>query len=227
MPMTRRALIGSAATGLVAGLAGVSSAAEKKEPAEKVAAGAGRPRLFKLCMVTYNFAAEWDLPTLLSRLKATGCSGFEARTTHKHGIEPGLAKDQRPAIRKQIEDSGIVLWCLGSVCEFHSPDTKVVQKNIDQCKEWIELAHDLGAKGGKVRPNGLPKEVEEAKTLEQIGRSLRACGEAAEPAGVEIMCEVHGGGTAEPARMRKLVDIAHHKAVVVTRNLYGRDVKNG
>jgi len=89
------------------------------------------------------------------------------------------------------------------------------------------LAHDLGAKGVKVRPNGLPKEVAEEKTLEQIGKSIGQCGKAGADQGVEIWCEVHGGGTAEPARMRKIMDFADHPNTGVTWNSNGGDVKNG
>lgn len=224
---SRRVFAGSAASLALSAAGRAAEKASERATIDVKELRESAPRRFKLGLVTYNIAADWDLKTLLARCKAAGIEGIEPRTTHKHGLEPALSKEQRASARKQIEDSGIVLWCLGSVCEFHSPDAKVVQKNIDQCKEWIELAHDLGAKGVKVRPNGLPKEVEEAKTLEQIGRSLRACGEAAEPAGVEMMCEVHGGGTAEPARMRKIMDIASHKAVGVTWNSNGSDVKNG
>jgi len=185
------------------------------------------PRKFKLGMVTYNFAPEWDLKTLLRRCKEAGIDGIEPRTTHKHGIEPSLPKDQRAAVRRQIEDSGVVLWCLGTTCEFHAPDAAVVQKNIDQCKAWIDLAHDLGAHCVKVRPNSLPKGVEEAQTLDQIGHSLRTCAEAGQPAGIEIVCEVHGNQTSEPSRMRRIMDAAGHPGVGVTWNSNASDVKDG
>lgn len=228
--LSRRALIGSAgalAAVLAVGRRHAVHAQETGGRGTPAAQGPGAPRRFKLGMVTYNFAADWDLKTLIGRCKKAGIAAVEPRTTHKHGIEPALSKDQRRDVRRQFEDAGVVIWCLGSVCEFHSPDPAVVAKNIEDARAWIELAHDLGAKGVKVRPNGLPKEVEEAKTLDQIGQSLRKCGEMAEPAGVEIMCEVHGSGTSEPARMRKLMDIAQHPAVGVTWNSNGTDVKNG
>lgn len=229
-PISRRLFLASTVT--VA--AGAAAHAAKKKAREEtvsaehvVASASNAPRLFKLGMVTYNFAPEWDLATLLKRCKAAGIGGVEPRTTHKHGIEPTLSKSERQEVRKKFKDADIVLWCLGTVCEFHSPDQAVVKKNIDECKGWIELAHDLGAHAVKVRPNGLPKEVEESKTLEQIGNSLRTCGEAAQSAGVEVVCEVHGNGTAEPPRMRRIMDVAHHPAVGVTWNSNGSDVKNG
>ena len=51
-----------------------------------------------------------------------------------------------------------------------------MRKNIDETKEWVKLAKDLGSPSVKVRPNGLPKDVPEEKTLEQIGKALAECG---------------------------------------------------
>jgi sugar phosphate isomerase/epimerase len=226
--ISRRGFVGSA-LGIAAGFTGCSQqgrAIEVSQPAVSAAGPvANLPRKFRLGLVTYNFAPQWDLKTLLKRCREAGYEGVEPRTTHKHGVEPTLSKEQRADVRKQFADAGITLWCLGTVCEFHSPDPAVVQKNIDDCKRWTDLAHDLGAHCVKVRPNGLPKEVEEARTLEQIGRSLRACAEAA--GGIEIVCEVHGYDTAEPRRMRRIMDVANHPLVGVTWNSNGSDLKNG
>ena len=112
---------------------------------------------FKLGMVTYNISAEWDVPTILKTCKEVGVDGVELRTTHKHGVEPALGSDQRKEIKHRFADAGITLWGLGSTCEFHSPDSTVVKKNIETCKAFLQLAHDLDARGVKVRPNGLPK----------------------------------------------------------------------
>jgi sugar phosphate isomerase/epimerase len=172
----------------------------------------------KLGLVTYNLARDWDLDTIIARCKEVGIEAVEFRSTHKHGVEPALSKDQRKDVKKRCADGGLIIWGLGTACCFHSPDQSEVAKNVEESKRFIELAHDLGAKGVKVRPNGLPKEVSEAKTLEQIGRSLHTVGEAARGAGVEIWCEMHGGGTAHPPRMRKIMDVADHPSVGVTWN---------
>jgi sugar phosphate isomerase/epimerase len=153
---------------------------------------------FRLGIVTYNVARDWDVPTLLKVCQAVGLSPVELRTTHKHGVEPTLSKEQRQEVRKRFADSGVEIWGCGSVCEFHSPDAAVVKKNIETCKEFVQLAADIGGKGVKVRPNGLPKDVPIEKTLEQIGKALIPCGKAAADAGVEIWVEVHGGGPADP-----------------------------
>jgi hypothetical protein len=43
---------------------------------------------FRLGLVTYNLAANWDLPSLLKACHAAVISPVELRTTHKHGVEP-------------------------------------------------------------------------------------------------------------------------------------------
>ncbi len=63
-----------------------------------------KPLLFKLGLVTYNVAANWDLPTTLKVCKAVGIAAVECRTTHKHGVEPSLegraAQGRQEAVRR-------------------------------------------------------------------------------------------------------------------------------
>ena len=220
MTTTRRQfLAASASAAAVAGLPTTLNAQAPK-PDRKA------PQ-FKLGLVTYNVAAQWDLPTILKVCKSTGIAAVECRTTHKHGVEPTLSAEQRDTVKKQFADSGIVFWGCGSVCEFHSPDPAVVKKNVDMCREFAQLVHDLGGTGVKVRPNGVPKGVSLEKTIDQIGKALTACGEAAEGFGVEIWVEVHGGVTQEPANMKSIMEACGHKSVGVTWNSNPPDVKDG
>ena len=90
------------------------------------------------------------------------------------------------------------------------------------------LAKDLGSPSVKVRPNGLPKEVPEEKTLEQIGKSLRECGVFAEEHGVKIQLEVHGAETSRVPRIRKILDYGgNHPAVKVCWNSNQTDLLDG
>lgn len=224
--MSRRGFLGTSAVCAAAALAGSQSglqAADRPIPADILPARSGRQ--YKLGLVTYNIAAGWDIPTIIERCKALGLASVELRSTHKHGVEPTLGKAERAEVKKRFSDSPVRLWGLGSACEYHSADPAVLAKNIELTKAFIELAADVGAPTLKVRPNGLPKDVSEAKTLEQIGTALRTVGETAAGAGVEICCEMHGNETCEPVRMRKIMEIADHPAVGVTWNSNGVDVK--
>jgi sugar phosphate isomerase/epimerase len=177
--------------GLAAG-AGLGSIS----PAE-AAPGPGRLRLG---LVTYNVAKDWDLETILKNVREAGLEAVEFRTTHAHGVEPSLAATRRREVRERCQDAGLLQTSLGTTCEFHSPDPAVVEQNVETCREFVRLVQDIGARGVKVRPNGLPEGVPVEKTLAQIGKALAECGRIGADAGVETWMEVHGKETQEPAR---------------------------
>src|SRR5947209_20463123 len=104
-PLSRRTFLAAAAAGLLP----ARSPLFADDPHPK----------FKLGLVTYNVAKDWDLPTVLKVCKEAGVAAVECRTTHKHGVEPSLSASQRADVKKQFADAGVVLWGCGSVCEVH------------------------------------------------------------------------------------------------------------
>jgi sugar phosphate isomerase/epimerase len=203
-------------------LRGVSIDERGQAPARPAKGG------LKLGTVTYNIAKDWDVPTIIKNLTETGFDAVELRTTHKHGVEISLSPAARAEVRKQFEGSAVKIGGLGTICEFHSPDPAVVRKNVEETKQWVTLAKDLGSPSVKVRPNGLPKDVPEAKTLEQIGKSLAECGAFARENGVLIQLEVHGAETARVPRVRKVLDYGgNHPGVKVCWNSNQDDLLDG
>jgi sugar phosphate isomerase/epimerase len=182
---------------------------------------------FGLGTVTYNVSKDWDLATLLRILPQAGIEALEFRTTHAHGVEPTLSAVARADVRRRCADAGFRQLSLGTACEFHSPNPAVVDQNIATCAEFVELAKDIGALGVKVRPNGLPEGVPVERTLEQIGKALRRCGDIAGDHGVEIWVEVHGRGTQQPAHMRTIMDHCGHPRVGINWNSNPTEVENG
>lgn len=185
------------------------------------------PPPFKLGLVTYNLAHDWDIDTIIKNCEETGFEGVELRTTHKHGVELALDKPQRAQVKQRFADSRVRLMSLGTTCEFESPDQAVVEKNIEETRRWCELAQDLGCVGVKVRPNGFPKGVPEDKTLEQIGNALKRCGDIARDHGVEIWLEVHGPGTMLPHNTHRILTVANHPSVGACWNSNDTDVVDG
>jgi sugar phosphate isomerase/epimerase len=173
------------------------------------------------------WGADWDLPTLIKNCEATGFEGVELRSTHKHGVEPSLSKDQRAEVRKRFADSKVTFVGPGSACEYHSVDHGVLQRNIDLTKEFVLLSEDIGGTGVKVRPNGFNKGEDEKKTIERMGLALRECGKFAAEHGQEIRVEVHGNGTQKPAVMRDILKVADHPQVVACWNSNPGETVNG
>lgn len=172
----------------------------------------------KLGIVTYMIAAEWDIDTIIEKCSKLGYEGVELRTTHKHGVEPSLSKEEREVVRKKFESSPVKLVGLGTACEYHSPDREELKKNIEETKAFVLLAKDVGAEGVKVRPNAFPEGIPKEKTIEQIGKSLREVSAFASDYGIKIRLEVHGYETCHPPYIRQMVDIADHPNLYICWN---------
>lgn len=188
------------------------------------AAAPTAPVGLKLGLVTYQWGKDMPLPDLLATCAKTGFGGVELRSTHRHGVEPGMTAAQRAETKKVLADSPVKLVGLGSACEYHAVDQAVVRRNIDETKAFIDLSAELGGSGVKVRPNGLPKDVPVERTLEQIGKALRVVGDHAAAAGQQIRLEVHGAGTQEIPNLRRIMEVADHPHVVVCWNCNGADL---
>lgn len=227
MTSSRRQFLRSSVLGLGAlgALSSHSPAAEKVAVKGKSFVAGRSP--FRLGTITYNIGKDWDVPTLIKNCIEAKYEGVELRTGHKHGVEVSLSKDERAEVKQRFADSPVLLWSLGSAFDFHTPDPAKLRKDIDATKEYITLAHDVGATGVKVRPNALPKDVTEEKTLEQIGLSLRELGEFAAPLGLQIRLEIHGTETSHVPRCKRIMEVANHPQVGVTWNSNASDLEDG
>jgi len=203
-------------TGLGLGALGLATTAGFG--AEKPNPSFATPSKIRLGTVTYNLAKDWDLATILKNCQNAGFEGVELRTTHAHGVEVTLNKAQREEVKQRFRDSNVELMGLGSVFDYHTPDQTKLRKDMEATKEYIVLAHDVGAPGVKVRPNALPREVPAEKTLEQIGKSLRELGEFGDGYGVQIRLEVHGTETSLLPNIKTIMDAAGHRNVGVCWN---------
>lgn len=180
-----------------------------------------------LGLVTYNLAKDWDLDKIIDMCEKHDFEGVELRTTHAHGVEVNLSSREREAVKSRFSKSPVKLVGLGSAFEYHSPDPEELERNIRGTKEYAQLAAEVGAPGIKVRPNGLPEDVPEETTLQQIGESLAECAEYAAGLGVQIRLEVHGHRTSEPGRIRKIMDYADHPNAFVCWNSNAGEVQAG
>lgn len=160
----------------------------------------------KFGLVTYEWAKDWDLPSLIANCEKSGVLGVELRTRHAHGVEASLSPAQREEVKKRFADSPVTCLGYGSNYEFHSPDPAKLNQNIEGTKAYIKLCHDIGATGIKVKPNTLPEGVSKEKTIAQIAASFNEVGKYAQDFGQLIRVEVHGNITQELPVMKAIFD---------------------
>lgn len=174
-------------------------------------------------LVTYLWGQHWSLDELLENCQATGVLGVELRTTHRHGVEPSLNDQERKEVARRFADSPVTLVGLGSDERFDNPDPATVRMAIETTKAFIQLSHDVGSTGVKVKPDRFHPEVPREKTIEQIGRSLNELGAYAEGFGQQVRLEVHGQ-CAELPTIKAIMDIADHPSVAVCWNSNRQDL---
>jgi sugar phosphate isomerase/epimerase len=177
--------------------------------------------------VTYNVLQAMDLETVIRTLETAGFDAVELRTGHKHGVEPSINEAERARVKARFEHSKVRLLSYGTTCEFQSADPAERRRQIDLAKQFVGLAHDTGAWGVKVRPNGLAKGVPRETTIQNIAAGLKEVGEHGFVHGVEIWLEVHGGETQLPAAAAEIMRATNHKNVGLCWNSNPTDVVEG
>lgn len=213
----RRRFLTSTAAGLIA-----LPSATKQLLATAMPTPASTP---KFGLVTYLWGQDMDLPTVIDACTKSGLGGVELRTEHKHGVEPSLTKAQRQEVRRRFADSPVTLVGYGSNAQFHENDPARLKANIELAKKYIQLMHDCGGSGVKVKPNSFVKDVPREKTIEQIGRALNEIAAYGQEYGQQIRVEVHGPGTSELPVMKAIFDVADHPNAAVCWNSNAEDLK--
>jgi sugar phosphate isomerase/epimerase len=227
MKTNRRHFIQTAAASAAAAMALQSRA----EAVSQANASAGMPlnrNPLKLGLMTYLVGQSWDIPTIIKNLKETKYEHVQLRTTHKHGVEPTLTKEQRAAVKQQFLDAGLKA---STACthQYHDADPAVLRRHIEGTKNFLQLTADIGAQGLRVFPNGVPDEgnPNREKVLEQIGKSVAECAVTARSLGVQLRMEEHGNGTSNIPTVKKILDYANNPDVYVIWNCSQTDTGRG
>ena len=216
--LSRRTFLGTAAAG-VALAAGLGARTRTVLAQEKKGAD------IRYGLVTYQWAKDWDLPAVIENCAKAKVLGVELRTTHKHGVEPSLSDKERADVRKRFADSPVKFLGIGSNERYDSPDPATLKKAIEATKAFIELSHDVGGSGVKVKPDSFHKDVPREKTIEQIGKSLNKLAEFATGFGQQIRLEIHGQCCQLPT-IKAIMDVADNPNVALCWNSNPQDLED-
>ena len=175
-------------------------------------------------LVTYQWGRNWDLPTLIANCEKSGVLGVELRVDHKHGVSPKLTAAERREVKQRFSASPVVCLGMGTNEDYHHTDAAVVRQRIENTRAWLQLSHDIGGTGVKVKPNDLPKGVSREQTIAQIGRSLNEVAKFGADLGQQIRLEVHGGCSELPV-IKAIMDVADHPNATVCWNCNGQDLE--
>ncbi|MDO6433814.1 sugar phosphate isomerase/epimerase family protein [Flavitalea sp. BT771] len=139
---------------------------------------------------------DWTFPAIMDFATKNGYSGVEVRGILR---EMDLVKcpefsnaENIAATLRQMEDHQLKFVNLGSSAELHLADAAARQRNLDEGRRFIDLAHQLRCPYIRVFPNRLPKEQDQNATIGLITKGLLELGEHARNSGVTVLMETHG-----------------------------------
>lgn len=178
----------------------------------------------KLGLVTYLWAKDWDIPTIIKNCTAANISGVELRVEHAHNVSLDLSAKERKEVKKLFAGSKVEIVGMGTNEQYDWPEETRLKEAINNTKKWLQLSKDIGGSGVKVKPNTFHEGVPQEKTLEQIGRSLNELGKIALDMGQQIRLEVHGRGTQQLPNIKTIMDYVQNSGSTVCWNCNDQDL---
>ncbi|MEY4538605.1 MAG: hypothetical protein RLZZ306_362, partial [Bacteroidota bacterium] len=138
---------------------------------------------------------SWAFSKVLFHASANHYAGIEIR-----GIKGDLDLPSNPlfsssniaSTKREVVDANIKIVNLGSSANLHFLDLSKRQKNLDEAKKFIDLAHQVDCPFVRVFPNDLPQDQDENATVDAIINSLRELGDYAKTSNVKVLLESHG-----------------------------------
>ncbi|MEC9475774.1 MAG: TIM barrel protein [Planctomycetota bacterium] len=181
------------------------------------------PAKFRFGLVTYLWGQDLTLERLIDSCESSGLGAVELRTTHAHGVEPSLDKQQRAEVKARFDDSPVICIGIGGNEKLHHADPTRLKAAMDATRAFLKLSADIGGSGVKVKPDQCPRGQELEPTIERIGKSLQQLGKEAADIGQEIRLEVHGSCAPLPM-IERILEIADHPAVGACWNCNDSDL---
>jgi len=147
---------------------------------------------------------DWTWHDVLRRGPEYGYAGVEVRLLSRETnllALPDFAPSHWTARRHELDTAGFRVAGLASSVRFDDPDDHARHHHLETGKRYIELAAVLGAEFIRVFGDVLPPADDPERrrgVIAQVADGLRALGDAAAPAGVQVLLETHGDFSASP-----------------------------
>ena len=157
---------------------------------------------------------ELTLAEVLATARAYRYDGIEPRLDagHRHGIEVAASAEERAAMRRQAEESGIALACLATSLSY--ADAGKTAKMLEGTHARIDLAGDLGVPVIRVFGGGIPATESREAAIDLLITSLRSVADHAAERGVTVALETHDDWC-DPRHVAAVMCGVAHPAIAV------------
>jgi sugar phosphate isomerase/epimerase len=145
----------------------------------------------KISFMTW-VAPDWTLEEHLTAAIRYGYDGIEPRCGGQgHGIDLDMKKKDRPGVRAQFEDCGVFPCCLATSLHYNVVDPQARQEQVEETKQYLQLAGDIGAPNLRVFGGAAPEEPPMEQAVEYVTEALAQCVQTADDCGVNLCLETH------------------------------------
>jgi sugar phosphate isomerase/epimerase len=138
---------------------------------------------------------DWPLEKILDFAAANGYNGIEIRGILRQMDLPKCPEFSKENIQTSLQKfrkKKLKIVNLGCSAAMHHSDPVQRNKSMEEAKNFIQLAHELGCPYIRVFPNNLPKDKDKNETLDLISKGLLELGEFAKNTNVMVLMETHG-----------------------------------
>jgi len=159
--------------------------------------------MIKISFCTYQIGKDWDLEKFAKVAKETGYDGIEPRTDfgQKHGLSAGFrgepktsAADVKKAV-KIFKEAGVSFASIATGVQFVFADAQVRKRNVEEAKEYVKLADQLGAKVIRLFGGPVPAGMRRVEAVGYVAECLNEVGKFARNYNVSPLIEQHDNWT--------------------------------
>jgi sugar phosphate isomerase/epimerase len=162
--------------------------------APAILCAAARRKRYPIAFSTLGCPA-WAWTTVLEQAERLGYSAIELR-----GVAgemdlpkvPELTGSRLAESRREVAARGLVISDLGASAHMHEKDPAAREKQMDDGRRFIDLAHALGVKYVRMFGNDMPKGEPREDVMKRVVNGFRQMAAYASPAGVTVLIESHG-----------------------------------
>jgi sugar phosphate isomerase/epimerase len=207
--MTRRSLFGGSVAAAAAGIFRTSAAADPP-----VRSG---PPLLKLSLAAYSFnrmfarrgsvdeipAAEMNLEKFIDFCAAQGLGATELTGYY---FPREITPDYLLSLRARTHRLGLTISGTAIGNDFCLPEGDARQRQLAECREWIDHAAVMGAPAIRIFAGKVPAGDSEEAAIQRCAAGINESLQHAARKGVFLALENHGGITDTPAQMLRIIE---------------------
>ncbi len=173
--------------------------------------------LLKLSLAGYSFhrffarrgtpeeiqKARLNIPDFISWCAEHGLSAVELTGYY---FPAKVTTEYLLGIRAQTHRLGLAISGTAIGNDFCLPEGEARQQQLAECREWIDYAAIMGAPAIRIFAGKVPQGDSEEAAIERCVAGINECLKYAATKGVFLALENHGGITATPAQMMKIIN---------------------